>query len=240
MRWYVLGMTFADEIAQVLQQRQSLWTVQEWRSSKDVVLVCVNGHERSVQMGNARRLKTDYSCSQCTEDEVRRYIQKECAGWTIHAYENSKRFTVVCDAGHEKVMSRYQLMHVEGAGVCLQCDFDARAHAAKALVADKFPDWSVAHYDNNEKMVVACPNGHEKATTTRQLRDASMLRCGGCCEEEAKTLLSNKGPEWTLVNYVRSKEIVVACPDGHQQVFQLGQLRLMKGHVRCWVCCPPG
>jgi len=104
------------------------------------------------------------------------------------------------------------------------------------LLSRKLPQWTLTEYTSSKEVLLSCPNGHPKTTTLDQLRRKQGVRCNVCLTDEATALLADKLPQWTLVRYTGTKDVLLRCPQGHSKNTQLSKLRSARSTLRCPAC----
>jgi superfamily II DNA or RNA helicase len=87
---------------------RSAWTVVEFRDTQSIDIACPEGHTRTTTIMALRR-SPSRMCLPCSEKAVRDEVT-QMGGWKVIAFANTKDIDLECDNGHQKKVTRFQIV----------------------------------------------------------------------------------------------------------------------------------
>jgi len=209
-----------------------------------LLIVCPNGHEYNVTLGNFKQGKRCPICfgnKKLTYEYVKSFI--ESTGYTVlsDTYINNRtKLMVRCDKGHEYGVTFNNFKIGQRCSACAGNKKLVYDYIKKYIEDTGYTLISDDYKEANSKLYVRCPKGHEYTPTFGNFyRGQRCPTCAGKSKEKWSTIVELFNREnYKLLSketdYRRlESELKFICPNGHINHIRWGNF---KNGSRCCMC----
>jgi hypothetical protein len=207
-----------------------------------LVLKCPIGHRYKVSFNNFKQGKRCSICAgnkKLSYNNVKDYIEKE--GYQLLSKEyknNSTKLVLKCPIGHEYNVSFNNFKNGNRCPYCAGNKKLSYNNVKKYIEKEGYQLLSDIYKNNNTKLVLKCPIGHEYKTTFSSFKIGK--RCSYCYGNNKKTInyvkdyIEKEGYQLLSKIYKNvNTKLVLKCPIGHEYKVKFSHF---QNGVRCPIC----